>query len=261
MGADTAIARSGTGGASGKWKMLLNVPDDRGFQAYLDRMEQKLHVAKLPIIRTGMRLHLSRGSAFGQLHMHQRGTPVLLKHYKQIYGDMFDSIPARLEKQREGRSRRDQFMEDQLNYLQTEAAQRLAGISQSMTDDILDILMSGVREGLSVDKIGRDLYNNIDELSRGRAATIARTETHSAAMDAVWESLDSNENIDVVTKTWWTANDARVRPSHAAMHGVTVPVDEPFETDDGDCLYPGDDSLGLDAAGIVNCRCSVLYNT
>src|SRR5262249_49324116 len=132
--------------------------------------------------------------------------------------------------------------------------------SNSMADYIRDVFMGGVQRGASNEEIAGELYDDIPDFSRNRAATIARTETHGAALWAIDQTIDEKQ-IEIVTKVWYTAQDARVRESHAAMHGVEIPRDDPFETDDGDMMYPGDDSLGADPGGIINCRCSVLYNT
>lgn len=152
------------------------------------------------------------------------------------------------------------FMGAQLSWIRTEAARAITRISHSLTEDIRQRVFDGVQEGWSQDKIARELANDLPDFSRNRAATIARTETHGAAMWAMDETV-KYKGIEIVTKQWAANRDTRVRPSHAAMDGVTIPVDDPFETDDGDMMFPGDDSLGADAGGIINCRCAVKYFT
>jgi uncharacterized protein with gpF-like domain len=100
----------------------------------------------------------------------------------------------------------------------------------------------------------------LPEISRNRAATIARTETHNSAMAAIDESL-KYKKIKVVSKTWWSLRDKKVRASHKAVHGTTVPYNEPFSVGGSHMMRPGDDSLGAGAEEIINCRCSVLFNT
>lgn len=59
------------------------------------------------------------------------------------------------------------------------------------------------------------------------------------------------------TKTWNTALDNRVRDSHDYLEGVTVPIDEPFYTFNGDsAMYPG--AFGI-AEEDCNCRCYLTY--
>lgn len=59
------------------------------------------------------------------------------------------------------------------------------------------------------------------------------------------------------TKTWRTMQDFRVRDSHEYLDGVTVDIDEPFYTFDGDSgMFPGDFSTPEEN---VNCRCWITY--
>jgi len=239
--------------------MLLNVDSDRQCQVYLDKMEQQLHYHGFPLCCAGIRLQMSRGGVPAAHYVNKRGEPALRRHYARIYYDVYTSIHHQLETKaaRTGVSR---FMQEQLSYLERHAANRVADISQSLADDVRDIVMRGVRAGLSNDQIARAMYRDIPEFSRGRSARIARTETHNAAMAAAWESL-KYRNVPVRTKTWVTAHDERVRQSHADLDGVTIPVDEPFQAASGPMMYPGDSSMGAGAEDIVNCRCSPIYRT
>lgn len=54
------------------------------------------------------------------------------------------------------------------------------------------------------------------------------------------------------SKRWVTVQDERVRDSHAALHGVVVPVDQPF---DNGLMFPGDPSGPPEE--VYNCRCSL----
>ena len=59
------------------------------------------------------------------------------------------------------------------------------------------------------------------------------------------------------SKTWVTRHDSRVRDQHAALHGLTVPIGEPFITPDGSGLmYPGDGRAP--AHQRINCRCTLI---
>ena len=52
------------------------------------------------------------------------------------------------------------------------------------------------------------------------------------------------------SKRWITMADELVRDSHAALHGVVIPVDEPF---DNGLMFPGDPSGPPEE--VYNCRC------
>lgn len=103
-------------------------------------------------------------------------------------------------------------------------------------------------------------------LQRHRALVIAQTESlrmvNEARNRAVRQAART-AGVDVKrgTKTWQTTLDGRERPSHNALHGQTVPIDEPFTSPSGaQLMFPGDTSLGAGAAEVVNCRCAVVYN-
>jgi SPP1 gp7 family putative phage head morphogenesis protein len=240
--------------------MLINVSNARTFDRYLRTMEQKLHLAKFPIMRAAYRMQLTRGGLAAQKYIEERGQPTLIRYYKKIYADIYEAVVDQLPETKARRRRTSQFVADQLQWIEQRATRQIARISQSASDDVRDIIMRGIREGMSDPEIAASLYDDIEDLSRGRAATIARTETHSAANAAMWETLDY-EDVDVRTKTWVTVGDDVVRPSHQALEGETLGIDEAFEGESGAMMFPGDDSLGAGAADIVNCRCSVIYNT
>lgn len=103
-------------------------------------------------------------------------------------------------------------------------------------------------------------------LKRFRATVIAQTESlrmvNYARDEAVKQAaaaagMDTKES----TKIWNTTLDGRERPSHRAMDGQEVGIDEVFVSPSGaHLLYPGDTSQGAGAAEIINCRCSVSYH-
>ena len=65
--------------------------------------------------------------------------------------------------------------------------------------------------------------------------------------------------IKVQSKTWWANLDGRVRDSHRAAHGETVPYDTPFSVG-GDLLrFAGDDSRGAGTENLCNCRCEFYF--
>jgi|SRR5262245_28003158 len=238
--------------------MLINISSDREFQRYLDRTEQRLHVAMVPVLAGAMRLQLTDGGIAAEDFIKRRGEKILVRHYKLIFNQMYTATWHQVQKQ--ARTGVTAFMERMLSWIEREAATRIQFISQSTADLIRDFIFQGVQDGWSSTRIAREIVQEIPNISRKRSATIARTETHGAAMWAMDETIDE-QRIQIQTKQWFTASDTRVRPSHQAMHGVTIARNEPFDTDDGQMMFPGDDSMGADAGGLINCRCSLLYFT
>lgn len=100
-----------------------------------------------------------------------------------------------------------------------------------------------------------------------RAETIARTETMMAVSasqhEAFQQALDkAGRDTSLVTRTWRSAGDRRVRHTHMVMNGQkVVGMDMAFQSPSGAMLrYPGDTSLGAGAAEVINCRCIAIYS-
>jgi hypothetical protein len=99
-------------------------------------------------------------------------------------------------------------------------------------------------------------------VSKRRASTIARTETHTAASFANHE-MAKDLNIPQLQKQWVAVNDARTRGAHSAVSGTIIPMDEDFDVVVRGITYkmgyPSDPRGG--AANVVNCRCTLIYVT
>jgi len=97
-------------------------------------------------------------------------------------------------------------------------------------------------------------------LSPFRAATIALTETHNAAMFANKESglRLEEETGESLTKVWIPVQDSRTREAHAAMskHKV-IAMDGKF-TVGGDRMDRPGDPKGS-AKNVIRCRCTLAY--
>lgn len=116
---------------------------------------------------------------------------------------------------------------------------------------------------LPADTIDKLVSRYKDNALKYRGETIARTEAMQSLNQAEYEATKQavaagNVKASAVTREWDSAGDDRVRPSHRAMDGQKVGLDEAFTTPDGEKLmHPGDTSLGVDASEIINCRCRV----
>lgn len=96
-------------------------------------------------------------------------------------------------------------------------------------------------------------------LSRFRANTIARTETHAAAMYASIETAKTTtQELGIERKKEWIAAlDERTRMSHAAANEQTVGLNDNFVVN-GESLDRPADPVGS-AGNIINCRCVMVY--
>ena len=69
---------------------------------------------------------------------------------------------------------------------------------------------------------------------------------HKAATDGV-----------IMRKRWIATTDSRTRDWHRDLDGIEVDMDEPFQNDFGDIMFPGDPTA--DGANVWNCRCTLGY--
>lgn len=108
--------------------------------------------------------------------------------------------------------------------------------------------------------VDRIVARYADRLLKLRGDNIARTEAltafSAAREEAYAQAVDSGVRPELITGTWRTAGDGRVRDAHRAMAGQRRPWGQPFQSPTGALmLHPGDTSLGAGPADVVNCRC------
>lgn len=129
-------------------------------------------------------------------------------------------------------------------------------ISETAMEDVLRAIQRGIREGEGTEAIASRI-RGVTSLSAWRAATVARTETHQAALFAQAESARSaaQEFGLKLEKVWLATLDSRTRDAHAAMNGKAVPLDEKFNVSGALMDRPGDPAGG--ASNTVNCRCTI----
>lgn len=159
-----------------------------------------------------------------------------------------------------------------LEYVSQEAIRRrIVQITETTRNLIIAGVDRGQREGLGVNQIARNLRGDVPTLSRARARTIARTETHGAANHGANGAAMATGLP--LKKRWSSTEDHRTRDfgegdgepdkfNHRVMHGVVVDKDQPFNVPmrgggTEPMMMPGDPNGS--AANTINCRCGVGY--
>lgn len=135
----------------------------------------------------------------------------------------------------------------------------LTGISQRMANRVNRIIIQGREENLTLDQIAKNISNKVLPITRGRAATIARTETHSAASFAnhsYYKTAQTNLGMTVVKK-WVSTSDERTRSTHSEANGQTRSMEEDFLVGGTPMAHAGDPKGG--AKNVINCRCVIIY--
>lgn len=118
-------------------------------------------------------------------------------------------------------------------------------------------VLQGIVQGESIPKIAERLQN-VTEMNRASAIRNARTTVTSAENKGRMDSLHAAAEKGVIThKVWMAAIDARTREAHRILDGQEQDIDDPFESELGPIMYPGD--VEADPANTYNCRCSLTY--
>jgi HK97 family phage portal protein len=123
------------------------------------------------------------------------------------------------------------------------------------TRRVLDsrLLAIVAEEGWSIEDAETAIRSVFEDLSGYRARTIARTEVVGGYNAA--SSIAARASGVVKARVWLTAEDERVRPSHARLNGQRREGTDKYSNG---LLYPGDPSG--DPSETVNCRCVETYD-
>ena len=116
------------------------------------------------------------------------------------------------------------------------------------------------REPLSQAQIDRMVERYRERYIKYRAEVIGRTEAlravHAANDEGYRQAIDGGViNLEELQRTWVTARDERVRPTHRDAAGQVRGIDEPFIIGGAQLRYPGDSRAP--ARETVQCRCSL----
>ncbi len=140
-----------------------------------------------------------------------------------------------------------QFVQDRANLL------------VNVPDEVHTEIMQSIEQGLQAGESRKELMARIsaafDEIGRGRAETIANTETAAAFNYARDKAM---REAGVTHKKWLHSMSPLIkepRPTHLEADGQTVPIDDPFDVGGVQFMRPADDSLGAGPEDIINCHC------
>lgn len=122
---------------------------------------------------------------------------------------------------------------------------------------IQSALTQGILQGMSTAQLTKHISEHVGALNESYARRYARTAITGAQNAGRYESFRRAKKLGVDLVIEWNAIlDRRTRRTHRHMHGERHEVDEPFEIDGHEILYPGY-PLALDEL-IWNCRCTLL---
>jgi hypothetical protein len=149
-----------------------------------------------------------------------------------------------------------------IEFIERHALEDAALIHGATKAQIATVIRMGEKEGASVQAISKLIREQSISLSRTRAITIARTETHNAASFASQAAARSTGLR--LEKEWLAASDDRTRDGHAEADGQRQPMNEPYlvpgfdGTPSARMMRPGD--RGAPGGQVINCRCAEIYH-
>jgi SPP1 gp7 family putative phage head morphogenesis protein len=123
---------------------------------------------------------------------------------------------------------------------------------------ITAIVTRGIVSGASIPEIADMLKEELGSSNEKAMTRYARTAMTGAQNAGRMEVLHEAQAMDIkVKKVWLATLDHRTRPAHQHLDGQVQDVDDPFESDLGPIMYPGDPAA--DEANTWNCRCTLTY--
>ena len=132
-----------------------------------------------------------------------------------------------------------------------------ANLLANVPDEIHQEIMTTIQQGLDAGESKKELMARIsaafDEIGKGRAETIANTETAAAFNFARDKAM---RKAGATHKKWLHSMSPLIkepRPTHLDADGQVRAIDEPFDIGGVPMLRPGDESAGPEE--IINCHC------
>jgi hypothetical protein len=207
------------------------------------------------------------------------GAMLILKFITQAYQSGITNTTKEIDRQMSAKTTRQTLIQPDLaigidfnrydqKFIDNMSAVTLSdlhGFTAEMSKKIVRDIVEADKQGSSITNFNNIIQEHYQGIGYVRAETIARTVTTQAHNNAAW----SRAKEYAPYKEWIpTLNSSRTRPSHLAMKGVIVPIDEPFHVpafmasknsrvEACDMMFPGDSSLGAPAGQIIQCRCAL----
>jgi SPP1 gp7 family putative phage head morphogenesis protein len=115
----------------------------------------------------------------------------------------------------------------------------------------------GIIQGKRIDEITDDLTESLRTTNENRMRLFARTGMTGAQNAGRLAQMEDAEEEGIKVKKQWVATlDSRTRDTHQELDGQTVDIDQPFEVDGMEIMYPGDPNAEPEL--VYNCRCSMI---
>lgn len=115
----------------------------------------------------------------------------------------------------------------------------------------------GIIQGEGIEQITGRMVDALCTQNENRMRLFARTSMTGAQNAGRLAQMEDAEDMGIKVKKRWVATlDSRTRDTHQELDGQEVPVDEPFEVDGMEIMYPGDPNAEPEL--VYNCRCTMI---
>lgn len=140
------------------------------------------------------------------------------------------------------------------SYVRDEAGKRITGlVNETTRKELADSLAAGVEARETWAELDARVKQVFADATDFRAANISTTEVVRATN---WATREAQRVSGVVDKRAWAAvPDDHTRDTHRRLNGQERGLDEPFEVDGMEALYPGDFGIASEDCG---CRCGTV---
>ena len=121
---------------------------------------------------------------------------------------------------------------------------------------IQSVMLQGILQGKSIPELAKSIASVTDGNERNairNARTMATGAQNAGRTDAMIRARDKGVKL---RRTWVATLDMRTRHEHRVLDGQTVDVDEPFEVEGYEIMFPGDPSAEPEM--VYNCRCRTI---
>ena len=119
-------------------------------------------------------------------------------------------------------------------------------------------VLQGIIQGESIDDIARRIARDTAQQNSKAMIRYARTAITGAQNAGRMETMHRAQGIGIQCKKVWLATlDSRTRDSHRKLDGQVKDIDEPFVSDLGKIMFPGDPTA--EQGDLWNCRCTLTY--
>ena len=133
-------------------------------------------------------------------------------------------------------------------------AKKVTYVTETTKNQIASLVDNN--KGLNTNDLAKLINEKFVEISKGRARTIARTESANLMNNA---NLNTAKEVGLKYKTWiHGVNSPNERPHHKALSGTKLKFDEKFVLNGIECDTAHDNSLP--AREVCNCSCIVSYS-